>query len=198
MEEWADKPADTFSGGMRRLVAFCMAAVVPGRIVILDEPSNDIDPLRRRLLWEEVRALVSMGSTVLLVTHNVLEAERTVDRLAVINRGTVIGLGTPGSLKGSDGENMRLELIREPMAEMPTAPDFLGRAATAGRRLILRLREADIGPAVQWARSLKETGVVEEYSVGPVTLEDAYLSLVGPVDGRQTPEKEADYDTAAS
>ena len=76
MEEWAAKSAETFSGGMRRLVAFCMATVVPGRIVILDEPTNDIDPLRRRLLWQQVRTLVTTGSTVLLVTHNVLEAER--------------------------------------------------------------------------------------------------------------------------
>jgi len=73
MEEWSGKSAETFSGGMRRLVAFCMAAVVPGKIVILDEPTNDIDPLRRRLLWQQVRILVEMGSTVLLVTHNVLE-----------------------------------------------------------------------------------------------------------------------------
>ena len=89
MEEWTKKSAETFSGGMRRLVAFCMAAVEPGKIVILDEPTNDIDPLRRRLLWQEVRNLVAMGSSVLLVTHNVLEAERAVDRLAIIDKGKV-------------------------------------------------------------------------------------------------------------
>jgi len=74
-----------FFRGMRRLVAFCMAAVVPGKIVILDEPTNDIDPLRRRLLWQEVRNLVAMGSSVLLVTHNVWKrsAPSTAWRLSI-------------------------------------------------------------------------------------------------------------------
>lgn len=182
MEEWARKPAETFSGGMRRLVAFCMAAVVPGKVVILDEPTNDIDPLRRRLLWQEVRNLVNMGSTVLLVTHNILEAERAVDRLAIMDRGKVVAAGTPGSLKGNSGENMRFEVTLEPRAELPRTPVFLHDLVVTGRRIIGRLEESDIPAAVQWARGLKETGVAEEYSVGPITLDDVYLKLVGHED----------------
>ena len=124
MEEWAAKSAETFSGGMRRLVAFCMAAVAPGRIVILDEPTNDIDPLRRRLLWQEVRTLVATGSAVLLVTHNVLEAERAVDRLAIIDKGKVVSMGTPAALKGNGGLNMRFELTLEPRADVPNTPEY--------------------------------------------------------------------------
>ncbi|GAI88205.1 unnamed protein product, partial [marine sediment metagenome] len=126
----------TFSGGVRRLVAFCMAVVVPGRIVILDEPTNDIDPLRRRLLWQEVRNLAEMGSAVLLVTHNVLEAERVVNRLAIIDQGRVIGQGTPTTLKESEGESLRLELILEPDTEPPQPPDFLIQSLTSNRRMI--------------------------------------------------------------
>src|SRR5439155_26344927 len=92
--EWENK-ATELSGGVSRLVAFCMAAVQPGRIVILDEPTNDVDPLRRKLLWRQVRALADGGSAVLLVTHNVLEAERCVDRLAIVDVGRVVGAGTP-------------------------------------------------------------------------------------------------------
>lgn len=198
MEAWTKKPADTFSGGMRRLVAFCMAAVVPGRIVILDEPTNDIDPLRRKLLWQEVRSLVSMGSTVLLVTHNVLEAERAVDRLAVIDQGKVVSMGTPGSLKGNGGDNMRLEMILEPGAEFPAIPDSLHQAVTTGRRLISRLKESDITPTIQWASGLKKMGTVEEYSIGPITLEDVYLKLVGHNDAGETAGKEARHVAIAS
>ncbi len=179
MEDWARKQAETFSGGMRRLVAFCMAAVVPGKVVILDEPTNDIDPLRRRLLWQEVRSLVNMGSTVLLVTHNILEAERAVDRLAIMDRGRVVAAGTPGSLKGNGGENMRFEITLEPRAELPRTPVFLHDLVVTGRRVMGRLKESDIPASVQWARGLKETGVAEEYSVGPITLDDVYLKLVG-------------------
>src|SRR4030042_356260 len=65
--EWRKTMGLTISGGVRRLVAFCMAAVTPGKIVILDEPTNDIAPLRRRLLWQEVQSMAKQGSAVLLV-----------------------------------------------------------------------------------------------------------------------------------
>jgi ABC-2 type transport system ATP-binding protein len=194
MEEWTAKSAETFSGGMRRLVAFCMAAVVPGRIVILDEPTNDIDPLRRRLLWQEVRTLITMGSSVLLVTHNVMEAERAVDRLAIIDKGKVVSMGTPASLKGNDGQNMRFELILEPRADVPDIPGYLKNTVITGRRLIGRLRESDVTAAIQWARSLKEQGIAEEYSVGPASLEDVYLKVVGRSDSPESTEKEANHD----
>jgi ABC-2 type transport system ATP-binding protein len=76
ISEWQKTMGLVISGGVQRLVAFCMAAVTPGKIVILDEPTNDIDPLRRRLLLQEVQALARQGSAVLLITHNVLGAER--------------------------------------------------------------------------------------------------------------------------
>jgi ABC-2 type transport system ATP-binding protein len=182
MEDWATKMADTFSGGMRRLVAFCMAAVVPGRIVILDEPTNDIDPARRRLLWDQVRGLVDQGSAVLLVTHNVLEAERAVDRLAIINKGRVVGTGTPASLKGDNRQSMRLELVLEPRAEVPEFPAFLEGPVITGRRIMGRIAERDVAEAVQWSAALREQGAAEEYAVGPVTLEDVYLAAVGHED----------------
>ena len=194
MDEWTAKSAETFSGGMRRLVAFCMAAVVPGRIVILDEPTNDIDPLRRRLLWQEVRTLVTAGSSVLLVTHNVLEAERAVDRLAIIDRGKVISMGTPASLKGNGGYNMRFELVLEPRAAAPAIPVLIQNTTIIGRRLIGRLKESDVALAIQWARNLKENDIAEEYSVGPASLEDVYLKVVGHGDSPEIGEKEVNRD----
>ena len=67
--EWARTPAQKISGGVARLTAFAMCAVVPGRLVILDEPTNDVDPVRRRLLWDQIRLLAEAGAAVLLVTH---------------------------------------------------------------------------------------------------------------------------------
>lgn len=186
--EWKDKMGATFSGGVRRLVAFCMAVVMPGRIVILDEPTNDIDPLRRRLLWQEVRNLAEMGSAVLLVTHNVLEAERVVNRLAIIDQGRVIGQGTPATLKESEGESLRLELILEPDTEPPQTPDFLIQSLTSNRRMIGKVGKDHITTAIEWARNLKEEGVVEEFSLGPTTLEDAYIRMVGRLDALELTE----------
>lgn len=186
--EWKDKMGATFSGGVRRLVAFCMAVVVPGRIVILDEPTNYIDPLRRRLLWQEVRNLAEMGSAVLLVTHNILEAERVVNRLAIIDQGRVIGQGTPATLKESEGESLRLELILEPDTEPPQPPDFLIQSLTSNRRMIGKVGKDHITTAIEWARNLKKEGVVEEFSLGPTTLEDAYIRMVGRLDTLELPE----------
>ncbi|HYA44326.1 MAG TPA: ABC transporter ATP-binding protein, partial [Acidimicrobiales bacterium] len=104
--EWRTTVGQRLSGGVKRLVGFCMAVVWPGRLVILDEPTNDVDPLRRRLLWQQVRTLGSMGCSVLLVTHNVLEAEKSVDRLAVISGGRLVAEGTPSSLKAADRSHM--------------------------------------------------------------------------------------------
>ncbi len=191
--DWINRGGERLSGGVRRLTAFCMAAVVPGQLVILDEPTNDIDPLRRRLLWREVRGLAEMGSAVLLVTHNVLEAERSVDRLAIIDRGTVVASGTPAELKEDEAGALRLELILEPTAEPPDRPAFLGDSIRVGRRLIGRVNEAHVGQAVEWAHLLQEQEVAEEFSVGPTTLEDVYVRLIGRADVLEMPVEEVQH-----
>jgi ABC-2 type transport system ATP-binding protein len=175
--EWESKTVP-LSGGVARLVAFCMAAVVPGRIVILDEPTNDVDPLRRKLLWEQVRALATLGSAVLLVTHNVLEAERCVDRLAILNGGRVVASGSPGALKADLGGWLRLEVVLDPDARPRPAPAFMEGASLAGRRLTGRIAQADVTTGVAWATELREAGIAEEFSIGPATLEDVYVSHV--------------------
>jgi ABC-2 type transport system ATP-binding protein len=178
LTDWGDKVVTELSGGVVRLVAFCMAAVAPGCVVILDEPTNDVDPLRRKLLWQEVRALADAGSAVLLVTHNVLEAERCVDRLAIVDHGRVAGEGTPATLKGDFGGALRLEVVLDPTAPVPVAPSFLGTPVTAGRRLIGEVAPAELMAAVAWARELQDRGAIEEFSVGPATLEDVYIRQV--------------------
>lgn len=181
--EWQKTLGLTISGGVRRLVAFCMAAVAPGRLVILDEPTNDVNPLRRRAIWQEVQNLAKHGAAVLLVTHNILEAERVVDRLAIIDQGIVKGMGTPASLKAVEGDAMRLELILEPDAKQPGLPSYYQQPVTINRRILGRINTVDIPAAMEWARDLKEKEIVEEFSLGPATLEDVYVRLVKNPEG---------------
>jgi ABC-2 type transport system ATP-binding protein len=190
LTEWAEARGETLSGGAKRLVAFCMAAVAPGKLIILDEPTNDIDPLRRRLLWGQVRELADQGSAVLLVTHNVLEAERTVDRLAIIDHGRVIGLGTPGSMKDAEMGYLRLELLLEPGAAYPEAPLFFENPVNGGRRMIGKVAESAVEAAVEWASELRADQIVEEFSIGPATLEDAYLRKIGRADAMENNGKD--------
>ena len=182
MNEWEKTVDMNSTGGVRRLVAFCMAVVQPGRIVILDEPTNDIDPLRRRLLWQEVQAVAERGSTVLLVTHNVMEAERVVDRLAIIDQGKVKGIGTPAELKTDENGSMRLELTLEPDRDIPALPDFLVQIAASKHRTISRVEREDIPSALEMANGLKNNNLIEEFSLSPTSLEDAYISIVGNID----------------
>jgi ABC-2 type transport system ATP-binding protein len=195
--EWLDVDAARLSGGVKRLVAFAMAAVAPGRVVMLDEPTNDVDPVRRRLLWRQVRALADHGAAVLLVTHNVIEAERSVDRLAILDEGRVIAEGTPSELKARLGAALRLELVVDPSgADLPPSP-FDGSAVLVGNRLMIGVPSDGAAEAVSWAESLKHTGSVEEYTLGPATLEDVYVALVGGKTAGQSQAEEV-FDASAA
>ncbi len=166
------------SGGMARLTGFCMAAVVPGRVVVLDEPTNDVDPMRRRALWQQIRRLADDGAAVLLVTHNVLEAERCVDRLAIVAGGRVRAIGAPGTLKAELAAPLRLECTLDPDRPAPDLPASATLMATTGRRLLAQVQLADVGHAVTWAQRAQDLGVITEFSVAAASLEDVYANWV--------------------
>jgi ABC-2 type transport system ATP-binding protein len=182
--EWRDTLGARLSGGVKRLVGFAMVTVWPGRIVILDEPTNDVDPYRRRLLWEQVRRLGDEGVAVFLVTHNVLEAEKSVDRLAVIAEGRLLAEGTPSSLKAADRGRLRLQVMLAPRAETPPLPPFVESHTRAGNNLMTVIPEADAAHGIGWAQELMGTGAAEEYALGATTLEDVYIRLTGDVAAR--------------
>jgi len=166
------------SGGMARLTGFCMAAVVPGRVVVLDEPTNDVDPLRRRALWQQIRQLADDGAAVLLVTHNVLEAERCVDRLAIVAGGRVRAMGPPARLKAELGAPLRLEVSLDPDAPIPDLPVAATLVAQTGRRLLAYVQLRDSGEVVAWAQQAQDSGVIAEFSVAAASLEDVYANWV--------------------
>jgi ABC-2 type transport system ATP-binding protein len=178
--EWRDTDGARLSGGVKRLVSFCMAAVEPGKLVILDEPTNDVDPVRRRLLWAQVRVLADPGSAVLLVTHNVIEAERSVDRLAILDHGRVLAEGTPADLKSGIADELRLELVMDSdgQAEALETPEFTGSLAAVGNRIVAMVPTRMAGEAATWAGDLRRSDRIEEFSLSPATLEDAYVALV--------------------
>ena len=179
IEEWGDTIGAKLSGGVRRLVGFAMATVRPGKIVFLDEPTNDVDPLRRRLLWEQVRRVADEGAAVFLVTHNVLEAEHSVDRLAVINGGRLVAEGTPSSLKAECRGQMRLLVMMTPGTQDPFLPDFVRTSNRVANRLSIGLKEVDVARGIDWVQALMAQGVAEEYGLGATSLEDAYIRLTG-------------------
>ena len=171
-----------------------MCAVVPGRLVILDEPTNDVDPVRRRLLWDQIRALADDGAAVLLVTHNVREAERAVDRLVILERGRVIARGAPGDLIASRPHPVVLELTAPPGTVL-SPPPGLAVERSEGARTVVGVPAEQSTEAIAWASRLREDGVVERYSLEPVSLEDVYVDLTAhgsqtddPIDSPGSPD----------
>ena len=110
---WANVTAEKVSGGVARLAAFAMAVIAPGYLVVLDEPTNDVDPVRRRLLWAQIRRVADDGHGVLLVTHNVREAETVVDRVTILDHGRVLADSTVADLCSSGGslEDVYIDLV---------------------------------------------------------------------------------------
>ncbi|WP_029087967.1 ABC transporter ATP-binding protein [Brevibacterium album] len=156
LEQWASRPSQNVSGGVARLTAFAMAAVVPGRLVILDEPTNDVDPMRRRLLWGQIRRLADEGAAVLLVTHNVREAESSVDRLVLLDAGSVVAAGTPEELSAE---------VRRRRADS---------AGPAGAQESGPARPAEFIP-----EGMRADAAPMASAPAPLSLEDVYLELVG-------------------
>jgi ABC-2 type transport system ATP-binding protein len=189
---WADTPSQKVSGGIARLTAFAMTAVAPGALVVLDEPTNDVDPVRRRLLWNCIRSLADDGHGVLLVTHNVHEAERVVDRLAIVDHGIVLAAGTPAELTAGLRGTLTIEIdITESDTEWyravtPVRTDRSRRVGTVPVR--------DAAQVVDWAQRMTEVGRIERYQLTPASLEDVYVDLVGHADASSSAQGE---ETAA-
>lgn len=195
---WLDRRAlpegGGVSGGVRRLTSFAMAVAAPTPLLVLDEPTNDIDASRRRLLWEAVRRRGDQGAGVLVVTHNVAEAERIVDDLVVLHHGRVVAAGSPAQLRGTQDSDLRLELQLQPGGADPaTGSDPLPvttlRHVRAGRRVLLTVPTNQAAAAVTWATGLRDRQEIDGYALGPVTLEDTYLALTadpGPSEDAQS------------
>lgn len=175
--EWADTRSEKLSGGVARLTAFAMTVVTPAPIVILDEPTNDVDPVRRRLLWAEIRRLADAGAGVLLVTHNVREAERVVDDLVILDHGRVVAAGTPAELTAHLRSTLTLEadLGRDDVAPHPALRDV----THAPGRLTATLDADDATAVVDWAHAATRDRTLERYALTPASLEDVYVALVG-------------------
>lgn len=99
-----DRGVKTYSGGMRRRLDLAASLVARPEVLFLDEPTTGLDPRSRLVMWEIIRTLVADGTTVLLTTQYLEEADRLADRVAVINRGTVLAEGTPAGLKADAGK----------------------------------------------------------------------------------------------
>ncbi|SNR23663.1 ATP-binding cassette domain-containing protein [Blastococcus mobilis] len=172
-----------YSGGMRRRLDIAASIVVTPRVMFLDEPTTGLDPRSRNQVWEIARALVAGGTTILLCTQYLEEADQLADGIAVIDRGRVIAEGTPGQLKASVGAGALHVRLLDP-GRRPEAAAVLGRAVGAVELepdpAALTVSCSDAERAATGVAELARAGVgIAEFSLGQPSLDEVFLALTG-------------------
>ena len=199
----AKKPVTQYSGGMRRRLDLAASLIAQPPLIFLDEPTTGLDPRTRAQVWATIRRLVATGSTVLLTTQYLDEADQLCDRVAVIDHGRVVAEGTTDELKASVGESsLQLRLV-EPgdLEDASVAIErVLGTRPTSSPeagRLTAPMHDAD--RVTELLVTLREAGIrLAELSVSKPTLDEAFLALTGHGVEPDATDAEASSDSATT
>ncbi|MEV8597959.1 ATP-binding cassette domain-containing protein [Streptomyces sp. NPDC052012] len=181
----ADKGVGDYSGGMRRRLDLAASMILAPAVLFLDEPTTGLDPRSRGEVWESVRALVAGGTTVLLTTQYLEEADKLASRITVIDQGRAIADDTPDGLKNLIGGD-RIEVVVAERAEIPRVVKVVARVAdgepeTEEEGLRVHASVTDrVSALTEVARTLQDEGVrVEDIGLRRPSLDDVFLRLTG-------------------
>jgi daunorubicin resistance ABC transporter ATP-binding subunit len=179
----ADRILKTYSGGMRRRLDLAASLVTTPPVLFLDEPTTGLDPASRLRMWQVIRDLIGDGTTLLLTTQYLEEADELADRIIVIDHGTVIAEGTSAELKGRIGGARLTVTLTEPRPEATRAllPLVEGQIHVSqdGRRLQASVPSSP-GLATTAVRALDAEGiVVDDIEIRPPSLDDVFFALTG-------------------
>ena len=183
LSEAAGRLVKNFSGGMRRRLDIAASIVVTPQLMFLDEPTTGLDPRSRNQVWDIVRTLVAEGTTILLCTQYLDEADQLAEGIAVIDRGKVIAEGTPGQLKASVGSGALHVRLLDP-EQRQEAEQLLGRrlgtVSLEPDPAALSVSCADADRAAVAVAELANSGVrVADFSLGQPSLDEVFLALTG-------------------
>jgi len=181
LESKADARVPTLSGGMKRRLTMARALVANPDLLIMDEPTTGLDPQARHLIWERLKGLVSQGKTLLLTTHFMDEAERLAHRIAILDRGRIIALGTPRQVIAEHIEPQVVEVFGDWEGHDGGAAgwarvhalEFANRFEISGETAFCYLEE--VPPLLDHLRT--QSGL--RYLHRPANLEDVFLKLTG-------------------
>ena len=181
LEDAAKTRYRRLSGGQKQRLSLAVALVGQPELVFLDEPTAGMDPQARHATWDIIRSLKERGVTVILTTHLIDEAERLADRVAIVDAGQLIALGTPEELTGGDARSDVWLVVSTPvdvpaLARLPSAK--AAREQRPGQYVVQTDNALDL--LVELTAWLRDRGVVpRELRVGQGSLEDVFLRLTG-------------------
>jgi ABC-2 type transport system ATP-binding protein len=194
----ADRQVKNYSGGMQRRLDIAASIVITPDLMFLDEPTAGLDPRSRHQVWEIVRELVAGGTTVLLTTQYLDEADQLADRIAVVDHGRVIAEGTSGELKASVGSGALHVRLRDP-EDWSRAERVLSQALGVPMHLdsdpaALSARVSDPERVAHALAEVSRSGVaLTDFSLGQPSLDEVFLTLTG----RPAEEDDANEEDAA-
>ncbi|QJT03733.1 ATP-binding cassette domain-containing protein [Streptomyces asoensis] len=196
LTEAADRTAKTYSGGMRRRLDLAAALVVSPPVMFMDEPTTGLDPRNRQMLWEVIKRLVSGGTTLLLTTQYLEEADHLAHDIAVVDHGRVIARGTSDQLKARTGGE-RVEVVVHDRGHIATAAEVLagfGKGETTVEQHTRKLTVPVTGGAKLLAEVIRELDTrgieIDDIGLRRPTLDDVFLSLTGHVAETKAEEDE--------
>ncbi len=179
----ADRPVKSYSGGMRRRIDLAVSLIASPPVLFLDEPTTGLDPRSRADLWDVLRGLVAGGTTLLLTTQYLEEADQLADDIVVIDRGRIIAAGTPLELKRRAGNASLVVTVSQP-GDLEAARQLMGRAGAdvrvdVGARQLTAAADG-IAEMTRVAGWLQEHRIeVDDIGLSRPSLDDVFLSLTG-------------------
>lgn len=175
--DFADRSINRLSGGQQRLAILATTISALPRVLILDEPTNELSPQNRVMVWELLQTINrEHGTTIILVTHNILEVERVIQRVGIMKGGKLVAVGRPGILKSELNTQLRLEVIFTPDRPPPLPQDYNDILSDndSGRWQIMIKRDS----VEQYLPILLNHEGVEDFQLRTATLEDLYMFVI--------------------
>ncbi len=170
IERIARRIARQLSGGQRRLLQLAVTMAASPPVLVLDEPTNDLDPVNRKLVWQLMSEVNERGTTIIFVTHNAIEAEKVVRRIAIMKGGKIAAAGRPAELKREVDNQIRLEMSGDP-GMPPDLPAWVQCSTLEPGRWLAVLDREDVGSVL----ASLDVGQFDDIRLGSATLEDLYL-----------------------
>ncbi len=176
LEKWKNISGENLSGGLQRLTSFAMTVIDKAPIIVLDEPTNDVDPIRRILMWKYLKQLADEGSVVLIVTHNLLEVEKYADRYVLLEKGK-LKEDVEISSEYSSNVNHILSIYDIDFEDIKFFADFKSKYDKSQRKLIVKLKETELNDCFNVLLNILNEGKATNYEMKIENLYDEYEDM---------------------